>query len=85
MKTMNIITVENIVRHIFNKNNVKISSIKVEVVEPATELDPDWTDPQYEVEVEVANPISYKKYKKLMIDVERKSDVIFVDIINVDF
>lgn len=82
MKTMNIITVENIVRHIFNKNNVKISSIKVEISEPATELDPDWTDPQYEVEVKVGHKISDKKYRKLMIDVERKSDVIFVDIVD---
>lgn len=82
MKTMNIITVENIIRHIFNKNNVKISSIKVEVSEPATELDPDWTDPQYEVEVKVDSHISDKKYRKLMIDVERKSDVIFVDIVD---
>jgi uncharacterized OsmC-like protein len=82
MKTMNIIAVENIVRHIFNKNNVKISSIKVEVSEPATELDPDWVDPQYEVEVKVGHKISDKKYKKLMIDVERKSDVIFVDIVD---
>lgn len=82
MKTMNIITVENIIRHIFNKNNVKISSIKVEVSEPATELDSDWTDPQYEVEVKVDSRISDKKYRKLMIDIERKSDVIFVDIVD---
>lgn len=82
---MNTVTINNIVRHIFNKNNVKISSLKVNVSDPVTDLDPDWTDPQYEVEVEVATQISYKKYKKLMIDVERKMDNLFVDIVNVDF
>lgn len=82
---MNTTTINNIVRHIFNKNNVKISSLKINVSEPATDLDPDWTDPQYEVEVETVGNISYKKYKKLMIDVERKSDNLFVDIVNVDF
>lgn len=82
---MNTTTINNIVRHIFNKNNVKISSLKINVSEPATDLDPDWTDPQYEVEVEIVGNISYKKYKKLMVDVERKSDNLFVDIVNVDF
>lgn len=82
---MNTTTINNIVRHIFNKNNVKISSLKVNISEPATDLDPDWTDAQYEVEVEVSAPISYKKYKKLMIDVERRLHNLFVDIVNVDF
>lgn len=82
---MNTTTINNIVRHIFNKNNVKISSLKVNISEPATDLDPDWTDPQYGVEVKIVGNISYKKYKKLVIDVERKLDNLFVDIINVDF
>lgn len=85
MKTMKSITVENIVRHIFNKRNVKISSIKVNIAEPDTEFDEDWVEPQYEVELEVATPLSYKKYKKLMIDADRKSDNLFIDITNVDF
>lgn len=82
---MNTTTVKNLVRHIFNKNNVKISSIGIIVTEPQPEVDPAWINTQFNVVVEICEPISWKKYKKIIIDSQRKSDNIFIDIANIDF